>query len=268
MAIASPQPSSEAWTIISGNPENPYWQSFAAGIRAACKNHELNCHIQFAQDPSHIADAEILHKAIHAKPLGIIINVPSNKQLSTLLKQATVNPAPLVIASSGHGYFKEMQLQNYVGPNLTSLRSSIHHHVKESELDNTIIISRHNIKDHDHDEFVQSLFENHPNVDTLTPNQLEETLSSNPSRPITLITFGHSSARITEQFLQKHPRWSGKWIAVDGSEASLTANVRISTQPFQQGYRSILAVIKQLEENKKPDAKTLIQEIRLIPKTI
>ena len=247
----------DAWFIISGNQNNPFWKSYAHGIKSACKNHHTTCHIDYTPNGSFIDQAKALQKAMRSKPKGISINIPEAQQLTTLLKQANSNSYPLVISASGLKYYRNLKLKSYVGPNLNELRALIVDQLEPSDFDN-IIVSTFASADHDHMNFIQSLVPEQPKSKIVKPGELSDALLHNNEKPVTLITFGTRSANTAFGLLKGHLNWKVKWIQVDGplDHAPLTAG-QISTQPFMQGYESVMMIIYPKEER---------QEILIKPK--
>jgi hypothetical protein len=248
----------DAWFIISGNQNNPFWKNYAHGIESACKNHHTTCHIDYTPNGSFIDQAKALQTAMRSKPKGISINIPEAQQLTTLLKQANSNDYPLVISASGLRYYRDLKLKSYVGPNLNELRALIVDQLQPSDFDN-IIVSTFASADHDHKNFIQSLVPESSNSKVVKPDDLSDALLHNNDTPVTLITFGTRSANTAFGLLKSHLNWKVKWIQIDGpsDHNPLTAE-QISTHPFMQGYETVMLIIFPKEER---------QEILIRPKS-
>lgn len=196
-------------------------------------------------------------KAMRSTPSGISINVPESRQLSTLLRQANSSSYPLIISASGLGFYRDLKLKCFVGPNLNELRALITEQLSPEDFNN-IIISTFASTDYDHNAFVQSLIPGHSHSKIVQPKDLSSALLHNNEKPVTLITFGARSAKTAFKVLKEHQSWEIKWIQIDGDKEheALTAR-QISTQPFRQGYESLMAIIHPKNER---------QEILIKPK--
>tara|TARA_Y200000002_G_C22683635_1_gene665102 strand:- start:3357 stop:4172 length:816 start_codon:yes stop_codon:yes gene_type:complete len=253
----------DAWFIISGNEKNPYWIKYTQGIKRACDLHKIDCKISYTRSNDPIGQAKKMLKAMSSKPLGISINVPNVQQLSTLLKQANVNQYPLVISSTGLKYYRDLKLKNYVGVNLTLLRAMIREHLRDEDFDN-LLISSYAIADKDHDDFINSLHDGNRQAHITHPDDIESSIEKFGDRPLTIITFGGAPSERCYQALKKNPKRQVKWIQIDGVESTRALTwTQISTQPFVQGYRSVMTII---ENAKQSDA--FAQEVLVKPKTI
>ena len=253
----------DAWVIINGSPENPFWSTYVNGIKSACKHHDISCKIQFTPTGQHIEHAKILHKAMNSSPLGIVINVPDAKQVAALLRQADSYGYPVILSVSGSDYFRKLKLSNYVGPNLNRLRSMIRESLSGDDLKH-VMISSYSISDNDHLTFTNSLIDATQNAQLIHPQDIKDKLLANQTKPLTLITFGDSSAKQTYELLKAHPEWHVKWIQIDGPTSTKALTHRqINTQPFVQGYRTIMSMIKADQ-----DDKSTTQEVLVKPKAI
>ncbi len=252
----------DAWIIVNGTKENPFWTSYVNGIKSACKHHNISCNIQFTQTGQYIEHARMLHKAMNSSPLAIAINVPDDKQVTTLLRQADSYSYPVVLSVSGANYFRKLKLSNYVGPNLNRLRTMIRESLTAKDLQH-VMISSYSIPDNDHFGFTNSLIDATKQTQLIHPKDIKQKLTENDSAPLSLITFGDSSARETYDILKEHPQWNVKWIQIDGpSFTKALTHRQISTQPFAQGYRTVISMIKTTQ-----DDKSTTQEILVKPKS-
>lgn len=90
----------EVYYLVSANLNLPYWQTAAAGFNKAAAQYKVTAKVVGPENYDVQAELDALHKAIAAKPAGILISVADAKVLQPEIDAAVAAGIPIITMDS------------------------------------------------------------------------------------------------------------------------------------------------------------------------
>lgn len=90
----------EVYYLISANLNLPYWQTAAAGFNRAAAEYKVTARVEGPPNYDPQAELEAMHKAVGAKPAGILISVADSAVLKPEIDAAIAAGVPVITIDS------------------------------------------------------------------------------------------------------------------------------------------------------------------------